>query len=103
MARAEAAGVSGQVTLIQEDFMTADVLAALKDLGHRRSELPSPTPPCNGAPMVVAMYLLQDALYRLQPSIQRCCTCVHGWFCEIPIAISLPPAPMHTRCRAAAT
>ena len=69
MARAESAGVGGQVTLLQEDFMTADVLAALEDLGRRR---PDHTWSCNGAAMVIAMYLLQDALYRLQPSIQRC-------------------------------
>jgi hypothetical protein len=63
--------VGSQITLVQEDFMTADVFAALQDLGRRRLDPPSITSSCNGAPMVVAMYLLQDALYRLQPAIQR--------------------------------
>ncbi len=60
-----------RISLLQEDFMTADVVAALKNLGRRCLEPPTPTPPCNGTPMVVAMYLLQEALFRLQPSIQR--------------------------------
>ena len=75
LARAEAAGASDRVTLLQSDFMDADVFAVLVDL-RRRLEISGPdllmkkSARREGAQFVIAMYLLQDALYRLQPSIE---------------------------------
>ena len=71
--------------------MGTDVLRAMNDLRRLvdleegRSPLEKPAEPAaKGAPMVIAMYLLQDALYRLQPSIERfllsfsaLCSCCH--------------------------
>jgi hypothetical protein len=76
MARAKAAGVEDRVTLLQSDFMDTDVFAALCDLRSRlKNALDRPREDLlkiDGAPFVIAMYLLPDALYRLHPSIEWC-------------------------------
>ncbi len=76
LARAKAAGVEDRVTLLQSDFMDTDVFATLCDLRSRlKNALDRPGEDLlkiDGAPFVIAMYLLPDALYRLHPSIEWC-------------------------------